>query len=542
MPDGEPVPLLTRHKGVVTVSEIDIGVGSAYNSRVMRDQNSGRGQGSAGRPRRDSFSSDNQCFAPRPDFQDFYDPGTRNDSSGAPRRGRKGVNLPGPSRTAAPHPASSQALSSRPAPSRPVSSHPVSSRPAASGTSRPAVSKTEAPAGSEQWRTPWVQLKYFTYNPAVFPRMLGTSSSDAQAGGLINVYDKNGELFGGGFWNPRSRTPLRMLHHGPEPLTGEDLEQAIRRAVSWRRNDCRLDEVSNAYRVIHGDSDGLGGLIVDRYADVLSLEVSTLGVWLRLGRWLPLMHELCGTSRHVIAVDESIARMEGIDLTQAPPSAPVHKVRITEHGVHYEVDFAQGHKTGFFCDQRDNRLKLARLSAGKSLLDLCCYSGGFSIQAKLHGAAEVTAVDLDEKAIAMAQRNANINAAHGPLRIDFVHADAFVYARQMVRNGKLFDTVLLDPPKFVLGRDEEKEEGLRKYHDLNLLGLQCVRRGGLFVTCSCSGLVSPAEFEKVVIKAAQRLGRRLQILEMTGPGWDHPFLSTYPEGRYLKVLWARVLK
>ena len=111
----------------------------------------------------------------------------------------------------------------------------------------------------------------------------------------------------------------------------------------------------------------------------------------------------------------------------------------------------------------------------------------------------------------------------------------------MVRNGKLFDVVLLDPPKFVLGRDEEKEEGLKKYNDLNMLGLQCVRQGGLFVTCSCSGLVSPAEFEKVVIKAAQRLGRRLQILDMTGPGWDHPFLSTYPEGRYLKVLWARVL-
>lgn len=397
------------------------------------------------------------------------------------------------------------------------------------------------PAGSEQWVRPWVQLKYFTYNPAVFPRMLGASSPDAAAGGLINVYDKNGEFFGSGFWNPRSRTPLRMLRHGSEPLSEEDLEEALRRAVAWRREDCRLDEVSGAYRVIHGDSDGLGGLIADRYADVLSLEVSTLGVWQRLDRWLPLLHELCGTRRHVISVDESVARMEGIDTTRAPESAPVGKVRITEHGVRYEVDFAMGHKTGFFCDQRDNRLKLARLAAGKSLLDLCCYSGGFSIQARLHGAAEVTAVDLDEKAIAMAKRNANLNAENGPLRIDFVHADAFVYARQMVRNGKSFDIVLLDPPKFVLGRNEEKEEGLRKYHDLNMLGLQCVRRGGLFVTCSCSGLVSPAEFEKVVIKAAQRLGRRLQILEMTGPGWDHPFLSTYPEGRYLKVLWARVI-
>ncbi len=405
----------------------------------------------------------------------------------------------------------------------------------------PRRAPADAPEGSENWLQPWVQLKYFTYNPAVFPRMLGAVSPQAEKGGLIHVYDKNGELFGGGFWNPQSRTPLRMLTHGQEPLTEDMLDEAIRRAVAWRREDCRLDATTDAYRIIHGDSDGLGGLIVDRYADVLSLEVTTLGVWQRLPRWLPLLHELCGTHRHVISVDDGIARMEGIDPATAPPSEPVRRVRIVENGVHFEVDFAQGHKTGFFCDQRDNRLKLARLAAGKSMLDLCCYSGGFSIQAKLHGAEEVTAVDLDEKAIAMAKRNANINASRGPLHIDFVHADAFVYARQMVKNGKTFDVVLLDPPKFVLGRDEEKEEGLRKYNDLNMLGLQCVRRGGLFVTCSCSGLVSPGEFEKTVIKAAQRLGRRLQILEMTGPGWDHPFLSTYPEGRYLKVLWARVL-
>ena len=407
---------------------------------------------------------------------------------------------------------------------------------------RKAPEATPAPDGSEQWLRPWVQLKYFTYNPAVFPRMLGAVSPDAVKGGLIHVYDKNGELFGGGFWNPDSRTPLRMLRHGAEPLTEQALEDALRRAVAWRREECRLDAVTDAYRVVHGDSDGLGGLIADRYGDVLSLEVSTLGVWQRLPQWLPLLHELCGTARHVISVDEKIARMEGIDPATAPPSEPVRKVRITENGVSFEVDFAMGHKTGFFCDQRDNRLKLSRLVRGKSLLDLCCYSGGFSILAKLRGGAgEVTAVDLDEKAIAMAKRNANINGCNGPLRIDFVHADAFVYARQMVRNGRQFDVVLLDPPKFVQGRDEEKEEGLKKYNDLNMLGLQCVRPGGLFVTCSCSGLVTPSEFEKVVIKAAQRLGKRLQIMEMSGPGWDHPFLSTYPEGRYLKVIWARVL-
>ena len=400
--------------------------------------------------------------------------------------------------------------------------------------------KEAAPAGSVEWLKPWVQLKYFTYNPAVYPRMLGAVSSGAKPGCLIHVYDKNGAYFGTGFWNPKSRTPLRMLHHGVGPIDEEYLQQALKTAVEWRKQ--WLPEDTNACRLIHGDSDGIGGLVVDRYNDVLSVEVSVLGVWQRLGQWLPLLHELCGTTRHVVQVDTEVARMEGIDPATAPVGEPVHRVRILEHGVNFEVDFEHGHKTGFFCDQRENRFKLSRMVRNKTLLDLCCYSGGFSIYAKLlGGAAEVTAVDLDENAIAMAKRNANINSRRGPLRIDFVHADAFTYARQMIRNERQFDVVLLDPPKLVTGRDEAREEGIKKYRDLNTLGMQCVKVGGLFVTCSCSGLLSVPDFENIVIHAAQRLGRRLQIMETSGPGWDHPYLSTYPEGRYLKVLWARVM-
>ena len=207
----------------------------------------------------------------------------------------------------------------------------------------------KAPEGSEQWLKPWVELKYFTYNPAVFPRMLGSVSGEIAPGSLVNVYDKNGELFGAGFWNEASRTPLRMVHHGKDAFAERDLDAALERAVKLRREVLRLDETTNAYRVLHGDSDGLGGLVVDRYADVLSLEVSTLAVWQRLNRWLPLLHRLCGTKRHVVQVDEGIARMEGIRAEEAPESpAPVRLVKIVENGITYEVDFAQGHKTGFF--------------------------------------------------------------------------------------------------------------------------------------------------------------------------------------------------
>jgi 23S rRNA (cytosine1962-C5)-methyltransferase len=207
--------------------------------------------------------------------------------------------------------------------------------------------------------------------------------------------------------------------------------------------------------------------------------------------------------------------------------------------VRYEVDFASGHKTGFFCDQRENRKSLARFCKGARVLDLCCYSGGFALSAKvLGGAGEVTGVDLDEKAIAAARRNANLNR----VALQLVHADAFAYARQMQGNRESWDAVVLDPPKFIFTREDRgNSEGRRKYEDLNQLAISLVRPGGLFVTCSCSGLLSLEHFEQHVIKAAHRLGRRLQFFDRTGPGPDHPVYSNCLESRYLKVLWARAV-
>jgi len=401
-------------------------------------------------------------------------------------------------------------------------------------------SADNAPEGSEQWVRPWVQLKYYPYNSSIPPRMLGAASPDALAGELINVYDKEGELFGGGFWNPTSRTPLRLLTYNHIILDEAALEKTLENAVNWRRKALRLDEQTNAYRLIHSDGDGIGGLTVDRYADMLSLEVTNLGVWKRLDRWLSKMHAWCGTSRHVIKIDPSIARMEGINIDEAPISEPVRMVRIEENGIKFELDFSKGQKPNFFSEQRENRLKLSKFVEGKTVLDLCCHIGGFAIQAKVQGkASEVTAVDLSERAITMAKRNANIN--QNQHRIDFIQADAFVYARQMVQNAKTFDVVILDPSTFISGIDEAKEEGVRRYNDLNKLALQCVSPGGLFLTCSYSGLLSPAELEHIVFKVAQRQGRRLQVLESAGSIPDFPFISTYSEARHLKFLWVRVL-
>jgi 23S rRNA (cytosine1962-C5)-methyltransferase len=391
------------------------------------------------------------------------------------------------------------------------------------------------------WPKPWAQLKYFTFQPAIFPRLLGQVSSDARPGDFVNVYDKTGNLTGGGLFNPRAKIPLRVVTHSTEPVSESYFETAIHRAVELRRTLFKLDETTDAYRLINSDGDGLSGLTIDRYGDTLRCELYSLGMAQRLPKWLPLLHELAGTKFARVQVDHDLGSLEGIKpstFNETNAAAP-RAVKIREHGVRYEVDFAEGHKTGFFCDQRDNRRALARFTRDARVLDLCSYTGGFSLNAKvLGGAAEVTSVDLDEAAIAQAKRNANLNQA----RLKFVHADAFAYARQMQTNGEKWDVVVLDPPKFIFTRDEHGNwEGRQKYEDLNLLALSLVRTGGIFVTCSCSGLLSLEDFESHVIKAAHRQNRRLQFFDRTGAGADHPVFSNCLESRYLKVLWSRAV-
>ncbi len=392
------------------------------------------------------------------------------------------------------------------------------------------------PPGSAGWAKPWVQLKYFSQHPCVYPAMIAGASPDAQPGQWVNVYGKDGQPFGQGLYNARARVPLRVLRHDPAFVDEGYLLTLIDRAIDLRLNQLRMPETTDAFRVIHSDGDGLSGLVVDRFADVLSIEIHSLGMFQRLPGWLPHLHERLGTKRALVDVDERIARIEGI-AGSTKLSDAVRSVRITEHGVRYEVNFEQGHKTGFFCDQRENRRRFAAFTKGLRVLDLCCYTGGFALAAKvLGGAEEVTGVDLDEKAIAQAKRNANLNSA----RIDWVHVDAFSYARQMRTNITLWDIVVLDPPKLILDREDEGE-GRRKYEDLNILALSLVKPGGLLVTCSCSGLLAPADFQEIVIRAAQRMQRRFQFLDYSGAGPDHPVMSNCPESQYLKLLWTRFL-
>lgn len=384
--------------------------------------------------------------------------------------------------------------------------------------------------------------------------MIDAADPAAKPGDVVNIYDKDGGLFGRGLFNPRSQIAVRVLSAGDAAIDDEFWRQRLRAAIELRRT-LRIEESTDAYRLVHAEGDGLSGLVVERYADVLAFELFSLGIVQRFELLARIVAEELGPPsrldrvgavpspwRVVYRVDERSASIEGVPercrsgVATGTDAQRLGEVTIRENGVRFRVDVVRGHKTGFFCDQRENRRRLAALCRDARVLDLCCYTGGFALAAKLLGGArEVTAVDLDEDAVGLARQNANLNQA----RVQFVHADAFAYMRQMLENGREYDVVVLDPPKLAPTR-ADLEDALRTYYDLNRLAVRLVRRSGLMLSCSCSGLVTPHAFAEMLQRAARNAGRRLQVFDRTGAGPDHPVAIECPESEYLKAFWLRV--
>ena len=331
----------------------------------------------------------------------------------------------------------------------------------------------------------------------------------------------------------RAEAAVRLLTRSSDPPTADWWRDRIREAVSLRRDVLRLDQLGNVYRLINAEGDGLPGFVADQFGDVLSIEAFTLAMY---QRGEALARELAGLAnlRHwVVQPGPHSLEQEGFVAEGFQSAAVPEKVTVDEHGVRYEVHPSAGQKTGFFCDQRDNRLRLRDFSGEKSVLDACSYTGGFAINAALAGARSVTAVDLDEEAVRLGRRNAQLNHA----AVKFVHADAFAYMRDMHRNGRQFDVVILDPPKLIRGRDE-MAEGQNKYFDLNRLAASLVAPRGLLLTCSCSGLLSMEQFTLTV--RAATADRQPQLLSRSGAAPDHPVALSSLESEYLKCLWLRL--
>ena len=386
---------------------------------------------------------------------------------------------------------------------------------------------------------PWVQLRNAVYGTSVFRKMIGRVASGVRAGDLVSVYDRDGVAFGTALYNSQSPVGLRMVEFGDAAVDETFLETRLEKAIRFRRETLKLDATTNAYRITHAEGDGLPGLIIDRLGDVAVVELFSLAMHRRRQRIEQSLLVLLGVPRVIFRADSGVQATEGFFMQDRQNDGPHSSGIITENNLRFQVDLTSGHKTGFFCDQRDNRRRLTAFTADANVLDVCCYSGGFGIYAAALGhAAHVTAVDLDENAVALARRNANLNKIPQS-RFATVHADSFPYLRQMKQNGRWFDVTILDPPKLIPQR-ADFVDGRQAYFDLNKLAMGVVKPGGLLVTCSCSGLLDITEFLNVVKGAARSAQRRVQIVRITGPGSDHPVMTDFLEGLYLKCIWCRI--
>ncbi len=382
---------------------------------------------------------------------------------------------------------------------------------------------------------PQVRLKIArrSAHPWVFQKMVEKPATRLPPGSVVDVLDRDGQWVGRGFYNGHSRIALRVLTADAAEAIDDFFARRVARAVELRRDALGLDAVTNAYRVVHSEGDGLSGLVVDRFGPVLVLEFFAAGMFRCRDMIRDALAAHYPESRFYWFAEEHVQKQESFDCR--PPEPPPPEV-VTEHGVRFRVAPGGKHKTGFFVDQRDNRRFLASFCKGKRVLDLCCNSGGFAVYAKaLGGADEVVGVDLDESALALARQNAGLNQ----VRVRFVQADLFPWLRDAIAAGQRFDVVVLDPSKQTRDR-EEVDFALKRYLDMNRLALQAVSPGGVFLTCSCTGLVSEADFLDSVRRAAWQAGRTVQVLRLSGAGADHPFLLHVPEGRYLKAAFCRV--
>jgi 23S rRNA (cytosine1962-C5)-methyltransferase len=377
-------------------------------------------------------------------------------------------------------------------------------------------------------RHPWV------FSGAV-QRVLGTVAD----GDLVRVVDHQGGYLAGGYLNRRSQIVVRLLSwREDEELDAGFWRGRLQRAIDGRSR-LASDPATDAYRLVHAEADGLPGLIVDRYGDWLVMQCLTLGLARRRDLIAGLLVELVSPAGIYARDDANVRLKEGLPLESGllAGEAPPDTLEIVENGRRFLVDVTRGHKTGFYLDQRENRQRIAAYCPGADVLNAFAYTGAFGVYATGAGARSVVNVDTSADSLAMAALNLKLN---GCPEQEMITGDAFQVLRLFRAEGRSFDVVILDPPKFAASKAQVTDAS-RGYKDLNLLAMQILRPEGTLVTFSCSGLVSTDLFQKIVFGASVDAGRDVQILERLGQGADHPVLLTFPESAYLKGLVCRVL-
>jgi len=340
---------------------------------------------------------------------------------------------------------------------------------------------------------------------------------------------------GRGFINRKSTLTVRLLTTRPEEIGREFFQKRLADAIAYRT---RIVNGTSAYRVVYGEGDQLPGLIVDRYGDIAVLQTLALGMDVRKPTLVDLINEMLHPSAVYERNDPGVRRLEGLPSQTGWLSgeAPT-EMEVQEGRARFLTDIARGQKTGFFLDQRDNRLAIERLVKDADVFDAFCYTGGFAVHAALGGAKYVTAVDISEEAINLARRNAQRNGVAE--RCTFTVANVFDELRRQVSTGARFDVVILDPPAFAKTKDS-LPRAIAGYKEINLRALKLLRPGGILVSCSCSYHMHEALLIEVLASAASDAHRTVRLMERRGQAQDHPIYPAMPETRYLTCLIGQV--
>ena len=374
------------------------------------------------------------------------------------------------------------------------------------------------------------------HHPWIFSGAIEKVAGKPGAGDTVEVRDSAGKPLALAAYSPTSQIRARVWTFDATARVDADFfQRRIGRAVQMR-DGLPASKHTNAIRLVHGESDGMPGLVVDRYADVLVAQFLAAGP----ERWrdpiLDALVELSGCEAVYERSDAEVRGLEGLEprVGFARGNRSASRCPIVEYGLNFRVDMEQGQKTGFFLDQRENRQRVRALAFGREVLDGFCYTGGFAIAALAGGARRVTAVESSVAALEVARENLAANPFDAS-KVEFLQGDVFSKLRTLRDKSAKFDLVVLDPPKFAPTAAQAKNAA-RAYKDINLLALKLLAPGGLLATFSCSGGIPASLFQSIVAGAALDAGVDAKIIERFGAAADHPVALEFPEGEYLKGL------
>jgi len=378
-------------------------------------------------------------------------------------------------------------------------------------------------------------------HPWVFSGAIDQIKGNPENGDIIMVTDSNNNFLAYGFFNSKSRVAVRLLEWNIDTEINESWwRKKIRTAVK-HRDDLNTED-TNTYRLIFSEADFLPGLIVDRYADFLSVQILTSGIENIKQIILDELQQLLSPKGIFDRSDASARAHEGMEASSGGillGTEPPEFVSVKENGIFYQVNIAEGQKSGFYCDQRDNRKWVSDHVKGKKVLDCFSYSGGFSLNAMSKGASEVISVDSSALALETLKRNMEMNSFNSiPHRL--IQSDVNKQLRVFREENEKFDVIILDPPKYAPSRSALTKAS-RAYKDLNRMAMLLLEEGGLLATYSCSGAVDISMFKQIIAWAALDAGKEVQFIQQFSQPADHPVRSSFPEGEYLKGLLCRVM-